>query len=167
MDSVFRDLPFTFVYLDDILIASPDSDSHKEHLAVVFGRLQAAGLALNPDKCVLGAREVTFLGHKVSASGIVPIPAKLDSIRSMQQPETKVGLQRFLGCINFYHRFLPGIAEVLAPLHALVASVARPKAVLEWSSEHVAAFSESKARLANSVRLAHPCLLYTSPSPRD
>ena len=74
----------------------------------------------------------------------------------MQQPQTKVGLQRFLGCINFYHRFLPGIAEVLAPLHALVASVARPKAVLEWSSDHVAAFEESKSRLANSVRLAHP-----------
>ena len=47
MDSVFRDLPFAFVYLDDILIASPDINVHKHHLNTVFSRLQAAGLALN------------------------------------------------------------------------------------------------------------------------
>ena len=55
MDSVFRDLPFTFVYLDDILIASPDHLSHASHLRTVFQRLRDAGLALNADKCVLGA----------------------------------------------------------------------------------------------------------------
>ena len=68
----------------------------------------------------------------------------------------RIRIQRYLGCINFYHRFLLGIAAVLAPLHALVASVARPKAELEWHSEHVSAFQESKLRLANSVKLAHP-----------
>ena len=156
MDSVFRDLPFTFVYLDDILIASPDKLTHATHLKTVFGKLHEAGLALNPDKCVLGASEVTFLGHRVSAAGLVPIPAKLESIRAMPQPPTKVALQRYLGCINFYHRFLPGIAAVLAPLHALVASVNRPRAPLVWSPEHVRAFSVSKARLASSVPLAHP-----------
>ena len=156
MDSVFRDLPFTFIYLDDILIASPDSESHRRHLSTVFSHLHAAGLAINADKCILGAAEVTFLGHKVSSAGLVPVPAKLDSIRSMQQPATKVALQRYLGCINFYHRFLPGIAGVLAPLHALVASVARPKAVLVWQPEHLAAFALSKKKLADSVCLAHP-----------
>ena len=156
MDSVFRDLPFTFVYLDDILISSPDADTHRHHLSTVFARLQAAGLALNADKCVLGEAEVTFLGHRVSSAGLVPIPAKLDSIRSMQQPVTKVGLQRYLGCINFYHHFLPGIAAVLAPLHALVSSVARPKASLDWQPDQIAAFEQSKLRLADSVCLAHP-----------
>ena len=125
MDSVFRDLPFTFVYLDDILVASPDQDSHAVHLNTVFSRLSDAGLALNADKCVLGASEVTFLGHKVSSSGLVPIPAKLDTIQSMHKPSTKVELQRYLGCINFYHRFLPGIAAVLAPLHSLPFPVPR------------------------------------------
>ena len=92
MDSVFRDLSFTFVYLDDILIASPDHVTHASHLRTVFQRLHDAGLALNPDKCVLGATEVTFLGHKVSPHGLVPIPAKLDSIQSMPLPPTKVAL---------------------------------------------------------------------------
>ena len=42
MDSIFRDLPFTFVYLDDILIASPDRQSHLRHLEAVFRRLHSA-----------------------------------------------------------------------------------------------------------------------------
>ena len=96
MDSVFRDLPFTFVYLDDILVASPDAKTHSEHLHSVFSRLCQAGLALNSEKCILGVPEVTFLGNRVSSAGLVPVPAKLDSIRAMQRPSTKVGLQRFL-----------------------------------------------------------------------
>ena len=112
MDSVFRDLAFTFIYLDDILVASPDPETHKKHLHTVFSRLCQAGLAINGEKCVLGVPEVTFLGHRVSQAGIVPVPAKLDSIQAMQKPSTKVGLQRFLGCINFYHRFLPGLSLI-------------------------------------------------------
>ena len=96
-----RDLVFTFVYLDDILIASPDNATHRQHLITVFSRLQAAGLAINADKCILGAPEVTFLGHSVSSRGLVPIPAKLDSIRAMQLPSTKVELQRYLGCLLY------------------------------------------------------------------
>ena len=74
----------------------------------------------------------------------------------MQRPTTKVGLQRFLGCINFYHRFLPGIAAVLAPLHSLVASVQKPKDVLAWQPDHGLAFERAKKSLADSVRLCHP-----------
>ena len=74
----------------------------------------------------------------------------------MQRPTTKVGLQRFLGCINFYHRFLPGVAEILAPLHGLVASVPRPKDALLWDEAHDEAFTAAKACLADSVQLVHP-----------
>jgi hypothetical protein len=36
MDRLFRHLPFVFVYLDDILIASKDSTQHIQHLRLVF-----------------------------------------------------------------------------------------------------------------------------------
>ena len=156
MDNVFRGLDFVFVYLDDILVASSDTHAHAHHLHQVFGRLQKAGLAINKEKSVLGATEVTFLGHRVHPDGLVPLPAKIDSISAMPQPATKVGLQRFLGCVNFYHRFLPGIAAVLAPLHSLTASATSPKSLLDWSSVHVTAFNMAKDRLAAAVRLTHP-----------
>ena len=156
MDGVLRGLPRVFVYLDDILIASASPQQHVEDVRQVLDRLHSSGLSVNRKKCVLGVSQVNFLGHVVSASGIVPLPAKVDAITAMPRPVTKEDLQRFLGCLNFYHRFIPALAEILAPLHSLTASVPTQKSLLVWSDEQLAAFNESKS-----------CLLYTSPSPRD
>ena len=64
--------------------------------------------------------------------------------------------------VNFYHRFLPNIAEVLAPLHALASVAKSPKSPLDWSSNPAAAaaFDSSLLRLQSSRMLAHP-----SPNP--
>ena len=156
MDGVFRGVEFVFVYLDDILVASPSASSHLQHLRQVFSLLDGAGLTINKDKCVFGCSEVTFLGHTVSARGIVPLESKVKVIRSMPLPDTKAALQRFLGCINFYHRFMPRIASTLAPLHALTSSVNSQKAVLSWSSDQLSAFEQAKCQLADAVLLVHP-----------
>ena len=153
MDGVLRDLPRVFVYLDDILVASPSHSQHLLDVRSVLSRLHAAGLSVNRKKCVLAQPSVKFLGHEVSAAGVIPLPTKVDAIEAMPQPTTKEDLQRFLGCLNFYHRFVPALAEILAPLHALTASVPTQKSLLVWSEEQIAAF--------------RACLLYTSPSPRD
>ena len=47
MDGVLQDIPFLFVYLDDILIASPSLAAHVSHVKLLFERLSAAGLAIN------------------------------------------------------------------------------------------------------------------------
>ena len=107
MDGILRGLPFIFVYLDDILVASPSVARHREDLRAVLSRLSSAGLKINRAKCTFGSHSVTFLGHTVNANGIVPLPKKVDAISNMEQPKTKVELQRFLGCVNFYHRFVP------------------------------------------------------------
>ena len=36
MDQILGDLPFCFVYVDDILIFSPDQDTHVQHLRQVL-----------------------------------------------------------------------------------------------------------------------------------
>ena len=118
MDGVLRGLPFVFVYLDDILVASPSMSDHLRHVRQVLGRLTGAGLAINVEKCTFGASSVKFLGHQVTTEGISPLAKKVEAVNDMQRPVTKVDMQRFLGCINFYHRFIPHLATVLAPLHA-------------------------------------------------
>ena len=156
MDGVLRDLPRVFVYLDDILVASSSAQQHAEDLKLVLARLRAAGLTVNRKKCILGQEEVKFLGHLVSAAGIVPLPSKVKAIDAMPRPRTKEDLQRFLGCLNFYHRFIPALAEILAPLHTLTASVSTQKSLLVWSSKQLDAFSEAKSSLAAAICLHHP-----------
>ena len=65
-------------------------------------------------------------------------------------------MQRFLGCINFYHRFIPYLATVLAPLHALCSSVKTANARLEWTSSLSDSFADAKKALTAFVLLIHP-----------
>ena len=61
----------------------------------------------------------------------------------------KVELQRFLGSINFCHRFVPYLAKILAPLHSLTASCKTAKSPLAWESVHQDAFIAAKDALSH------------------
>ncbi|XP_076045662.1 uncharacterized protein LOC143027901 [Oratosquilla oratoria] len=54
MDEVLRGLPFYFTYIDDVLFASPDEATHRDHLKYVFTRLQDYGIHISFDKSEFG-----------------------------------------------------------------------------------------------------------------
>ena len=124
----------TSVYLDDVLVASRTLEEHEVHVRQVLTLLQRNGLAINEKKCVWAQQQVRYLGQSVSAEGIAPLSQRIQDIIAAPRPTTKVEMQRYLGMVNFYHRFLPNIAEVLAPLHALASVAKSPKSPLDWSS---------------------------------
>jgi hypothetical protein len=101
MDSILGSLPFAFVYLDDILVASTDEVAHWWHLEAVFSALQQNGLVINPDKCLLACKSVDFLRHRLSASGIGPLPSREQAIADFPRPATVKQLLAFLGLFNF------------------------------------------------------------------
>ncbi len=72
MDSLFRDFPFIFIYLDDMLIFSGSRSDHLCHLDTVLAVLAENGLHINPAKCQFAQPEVDFLGHHVTAFGLSP-----------------------------------------------------------------------------------------------
>jgi hypothetical protein len=47
MDRVISDLEGVFCYLDDILVTSPNEQTHRRRLLLLFDRLQQFGLVLN------------------------------------------------------------------------------------------------------------------------
>jgi len=153
MDRLFRHLPFVFVYLDDILVASRSDEEHLDHLRQVFEILQKNGLQINPVKCVFSVPSLSFLGHMVNAAGITPLPKHVKALQDFPPPSDLKQLQRFLGMINFYRRFLPGIAGILRPLTDLLRG--NPKKLL-WSDLASAAFAAGKAALVSCTALAHP-----------
>ena len=120
MDSVFRDFPFVYIYLDDILVASNSSDEHRRHLRQLFDRLADYGLVVNPKKCVLGQSSLEFLGHCVTSSGVRPLLERVQHITDFPRPQSTKSLKEFLGMLNFYRRFVPQAAAILLPLYDLV-----------------------------------------------
>ena len=112
VDEVLSGLTFTFGYLDDILVFSPDMESHLEHLRLLFERLRGAYLKLKDIKCNFLKKHIQYLGHIVSGEGITPLPKKLDSIQKMLLPKTPKEVKEFLGIIGYYRKFVPRFSDL-------------------------------------------------------
>ena len=169
IDSVTRKLEVThpdgttrrvtiFAYVDDILVASETQDEHLDDLDALFKRLTQYGLLINPLKSELSRSQLTFLGHLINEEGIAPLPEKVEAISNMPRPLTYKGLRRFTGMVNFYHRFIPKAAEVLAPLHSLHSGnhQKRKNALVKWTEEAETAFLAAKSALAKATKLHYP-----------
>ena len=154
MDRVLSGLPHVFVYLDDILVASYTLEDHVKDLKAVLERLREFDLIINPDKCLFCRESVEFLGHTVDGSGISPLQKHTDAIAAFATPSSKLELQRFLGLLNFYRQFLPGVANLLKPLTDALRGPAR--AELVWTPDCDSAFSAAKSCLTTKMQLAHP-----------
>ncbi|BHF83328.1 hypothetical protein SprV_0802647600 [Sparganum proliferum] len=153
IDHVLRGLPFVYVYIDDLLVASRNEEEHKEHLALVFDRLDKFGVVVNPSKCVLGVPSLQFLGHQVDSEGLRPLPSKVEAVRNFLPPTSKRQLQRFFGMVNFYRRFLPNCADLMLPLTNMLSG---PKGPLKLTGDALTAFERIKNSLANATFLTHP-----------
>ena len=154
MDQVLSGLQFCFVYIDDLLVASSSPTEHREHLHIVFERLNNHGLILNTAKSVFGVSQLEFLGHQVTPTGVEPLASRVSAITDFPRPTSTKQLRRFLGLINFYHRFVPQCAAILHPLHALAQG--RKSTDLSWTVEADSAFAHIKEVLQHAVLLHHP-----------
>ena len=150
--------------MDDLLVTSPDHKTHKKHLRIIFARLAEYGIIIGPEKCQFGTTKLRFLGHHVCAEGISLLPSAVDAIVNFVKPEKQRALRRYLGMINYYHRFIPQCAAKLTPLNNLLTAANEghtrlsPKLNfdLKWDQNAESAFSESKQILANATLLVHP-----------
>ena len=73
---------FVVVFIDDILVYSKDAQEHEQHLRMVLQILREKKLFTKLSKCDFWHKEVSFLGHIVSAEGIRVDPAKIEAIVS-------------------------------------------------------------------------------------
>ncbi|KAF2346241.1 Reverse transcriptase domain [Trinorchestia longiramus] len=157
MTNILSDLPYAYTYLDDELIASFTPKQHEEHLRTLCERLTNHGLLIDPAKCELGKKSLTYLGHEISGLGLKPLPSKVQAIRNFPKPETKHELRRFLGSVNFYQRFIRNCAHILSPSSSLVAPKRRGKSTLiVWNTDASLAFETIKESLTVATELSYP-----------
>ncbi len=156
MDEIFAGLPFVFVYLDDILVASRTRAEHRRHLKEVFARLKTHGLVINREKCVFYADQVEYLGHVVSAAGVAPLPARVEAITAFPPPANRGQLMSFLGMVNFYRRFIRGAASLLKPLTDSTRGPGGKTMPVKWTCEMEKSFAAAKAALIAATALDHP-----------
>ena len=153
MDEILGDIPRVFVYIDDILVASESPEQHLKDLELVFKTLSANGMVVQRPKCVLGVTSLEFLGYQVDSTGISPLKDRVKAIEETTPPTSVKELQRFLGMVGYYRRFMPNAAKHL--FHLFEALKGKPK-TLEWTADCQKSFEATKSALAAATLLHHP-----------
>ena len=89
MNRIFRPFldKFVVVFIDDILIYSRTHEEHAEHLRIVLVVLREKQLFAKLSKCDFWMSEVQFLGHVISAQGIVVDPTKVEAVIQWECPK--------------------------------------------------------------------------------
>jgi cleavage and polyadenylation specificity factor subunit 1 len=118
---VFDELKFEclYHYLDDVVIYSKTFEEHLEHVKIVFERLRAAGLTVKPDKVMFAIKQIFSMVYNVGSEGVRIDPERTQATRNFTTPKDAKGISRFVGMVNFYHKFIPNLAELAAPLNQL------------------------------------------------
>jgi hypothetical protein len=68
------------VFINDILIYSKSEEEHAQHFRVILQWLRDHQLYAKFSKCAFWLKEVPFLGHIISAEGIVVDPSKVQEV---------------------------------------------------------------------------------------
>jgi hypothetical protein len=144
IDELFVDRKgkWVFNFLDDLVVYSASIEEHMSHVREVVLRLQEAGFTLNPNKVTLGATEIKYLGHLISAWGIRVLPDRVTAIQRYPGPSNLRALWRFLGMVGFYIRFILDFSRRAALLLALKKGVP-----FHWDNERQDMFDALKQAL--------------------
>jgi hypothetical protein len=74
------------VYIDDIVVKTKRGSTLVEDLTLVFDKLRATHMRLNPEKCVFGVSAGKLLGFLVSHQAIEANLEKIRAIEAMRPP---------------------------------------------------------------------------------
>ncbi|GJR01495.1 putative nucleotidyltransferase, ribonuclease H [Tanacetum coccineum] len=154
MNRIFHEYldKFIIVFIDDILVYSKSKEEHEQHLRIMLEILRQNKLYAKFSKCEFWLQQVAFLGHIVSADGIIMDPSKVEAITKWPRPTTVMEVRSFLGLAGYYRRFVEGFSRLALPLTQLM----RKGEKFVWTDERNESFEELKRRLVSAPILTLP-----------
>lgn len=115
-------------------------------------------MKINPDKCFLSKREVTYLGFVVPANGSQPPSDRIEGTQAFPQLADSRQLRRFIGLINYYRR----CTSLLRHLPQQKKPVS-----LTWTASSEVAFIACKQTQPALPSCDHKPLIFAAQQPPD
>lgn len=102
MNDIFRDMlnQFVIIYINDILIYSPNLEEHHQHVTQVLQRLHQHHLYLKLEKCEFYQTTIQFLGYIITPEGVQMDQRKVDAVQKWPQPTTVKELRDSWGSLT-------------------------------------------------------------------
>ena len=138
-------------FFDDFLLYAKKWEEFFQKLELMFQLLKKTGFTLNLNKCRFGLEEVEYLGFKIGINGVSPGERKVIAIENFPTPRNVHEVRRFHGLASFFRRFIPGFAQIMAPIIDLL----KKDCNFEWGEKQESAFRDLKAKLSSKPVLAH------------
>ena len=120
--TALENLEGTALVADDILIFGTGNTykeaevNHDKHLTALMERAKEKNLKFNPKKFQFKQKELKYIGHIITDSGIKIDPAKIEAITKMDAPTDKTSLLRFIGMVNYLSPFCNHLSNTIRPL---------------------------------------------------
>jgi hypothetical protein len=95
---------------------------------------------------------VSFLGHILTAEGVVVDPEKVAAVAHWKRPTSVTEIQSFLGLAGYYRRFIEGFSKIGRPMTTLLQKDKK----FEWTNACERSFCELKRRLTTAPVLVLP-----------
>jgi len=149
MNTILSGLNGVLCWMDDVLVFGGDQKEHDTRLKAVLGRLESAGVTLNPKKCEFSQDSLKFLGHIINKKGISADPEKVQAIKQLPPPTNISELCRVMGMINQLGKFLPNCTEVTHPMTTPLS----PKDSWTWGPDQSKAFNKIKEELSENPKV--------------
>ena len=134
---------------DDIVVLRETLVEHNNRGSKVMTKIRKSRLKLNMSECVFGVQSITFLGHKLSSTGISRDPQKVKAISEMPKPTSKTNLQCFLGVVAYISKFIPNLSDKIKELCELILK----ETVWGFINIYERKFDELKSTISNCASL--------------
>ena len=136
---------------DDIIVFGKDQANHDANIRQVLERLKSHNLRLNKEKCHFSKSEVMFYGHIFSAEGLRPDHKKVEAIQNATPPRSSSEVKSLLGMAQYLSRYIPGYADITAPLRALT----KDDATWKWEEIEQAALDKLKKAFTDNQVMSY------------
>ncbi|CAJ2673127.1 unnamed protein product [Trifolium pratense] len=140
------------VYMDDMIVKSPEELDHVVHLRKVFEQARKYNMRFNPEKCTFGVQAGKFLGFYLTERGIEANPDKCRAFAELPTPSDKKSIQTLNGMLTSLSRFVSKSAQHALPFFKLL----KKEAVFEWTDECEQALQHLKKALSEPPVLSRP-----------
>ena len=108
------------VYVDDVNVIGRSVEELIVNLRAVLLRFMERGLSLAAYKRILFAKEIKWYSKLYSGTAVRHDPGRVRELVEMRRPATVGELMKFLQATNWTRLSLPYMAEIVAPLRALM-----------------------------------------------